>query len=420
MLAQDLFQSAVLSIESHEDRETPKKAEIRENMCLLQMEMAELTKNIERQLNSYDFYIQYGNRESLIFKAKYQKSYIIYGNKEYETAAASFYNLALYRPKKDNIKELQDLRLKSAHLSLSALDQIGHQEEELARRASHFIKEFPKNRKEFTRIYHAALLNTVKKLVSGKNFSQKPVQSSLDKDILKAWKMLHLISVQEATKKEALTYHFNRLLLAKELLKFDAMDQSLGVLLSDKSLKKKDFTVALTWKLWLAELRFDFKEVLRIVKVLKPKEQSEEHLLRLARLSDLAGQNSIPYYEKFIEKFPHSSSTPAVLISMIEKSSDKKKKIILKRYAQLFKDQPDTLIYWILKIDEGRWDKQFIQSFIAMDFMKNTPLDSFLKKRRIIESFEKDLVEISNYFLPDKILGYKLNLAIKIYRKKGG
>ena len=413
-LAQDLFQVAVLSIKDQE----ASKTDIRENMCLLQMEMAELTKNVKRRLASYDFYIQHGRRESLIFKARYQKSYISYENKNYKTASDSFHSLALYRPEKNNIKELQGLRLKSAHLSLSTLDQMGNQEEELAHRAGRFMEEFPENRKEFTGIYHAALLNTVKKLVAGKDFSKKPVQASLDKDILKAWEVLHLVSLPEAAKKEALTYHFDRLLLAKELLKFDAMKQSLGFLLSDRNLKKEDFTVALTWKLWLAELRFDFKEVLRIIKILKSEDQSEEHLLRLARLAELADQNPFSYYEKFVEKFPHSPSATAVLVSMVEKSSDKNKKMILRKYASLFKNQPDMLTYWILKVDEGRWDEHFIRSFIVLDFMKNTSLDSFLRRKRVIESFEKDLAKVSNYSLSGKVSGYRLNRTIKIYRNK--
>ena len=78
------------------------------------------------------------------------------------------------------------------------------------------------------------------------------------------------------------------------------MDQSIQALLSDKNLKKEDQKMVLTWKLWLAELRFDFKEVLRVVKILQPEEQSEEQVLRLARLAELAGKNPIPYYKTFV------------------------------------------------------------------------------------------------------------------------
>ena len=417
VLAQDLFQTAVLSMDSYGNKKAS-KADIKENMSLLQMEMAEFTKDVKSRLNAYDFYIGHGRNEELIYKAKYQKSYISYENKEYEKAADLFQNLALYKAKKRNLKKLQDLRLKSAHLSLSALDRLGHQEEKLARRAGLFMKAFPQNRREFVRIYHAALLNTVKKLVFGKDFSHRPIQSSSDKNILKAWEVLQLISVKEAAKEEVLTYHINRLLLAKELLKFELMDQSIQALLSDKNLKKEDQKMVLTWKLWLAELRFDFKEVLRVVKILQPEEQSEEQVLRLARLAELAGKNPIPYYKTFVKKFPNSQLVTAVLTSMVEKSPYKNKKIVLQKYAPLFKNQPDTLTYLVLKVDRGQMDEKFIKSFVFLDFMKDTPLFSFLQRKETIESFEKELAHISSYSLPERSSGNRLTRAIKNYSNK--
>ena len=416
-LSQDLFQEVVLHIDSYENKKIS-KAEIKENMSFWQMEMAELTKDEKRRLKSYDFYIQHGSREDLAFKAGYQKAYISYENKKYKESSELFKKLALYKVKKENFKKLQGLRLKAAHLSLSALDQLGHQEEELARRAGLFIKVFPQDHKEFIRIYHSALLNTVKKLVSHKDFSRRPIQASLDKNILKAWEKLQLISLKEATKEEALTYHFNRLLLAKELLKFEAMDQSFQALLADNNLEEEDKKNVLTWKLWLVELRFDFKEVLRLIKILQPEDQSEGHLLRLARLAELSGKNPIPYYKIFIEKFPNSQSTVAVLTSIIEKSSDKNKKIFLQKYASFFKRWPDTLTYLILKVDKGRLEEHFINPFFSLDFMKASPLASFSRKKEVIESFEKELANIVSYSLPKISSGDRLTRAIKNYSNK--
>ena len=134
-------------------------------------------------------------------------------------AAELFKTLALYKAKNKNLKQLQELRLKSAHLSLSSLDQLADREEELAHRTGLFMEEFSQNRKEFVRIYHSALLNTVKKLVSNKDFSNRPVRASSDEQILKAWETLQLLSLQEATKEETLTYQFNRLSSCKRIVK---------------------------------------------------------------------------------------------------------------------------------------------------------------------------------------------------------
>ncbi len=416
-LAQNLFQKAVLHLRSDGDT-AERTAKIRENMSLLQIEMAELSGSPAKQLSAYDFYIKHGANESWVYKAKYQKAYISYKNKEYKKAAENFKNLALSQLKANPSKELRQLCLKSAHLSLSALSRMGQQEEELVRWAGRFMREFPQNRGEFIRIYHTALLNTVKKLVSNKDFSHRPIQASSDKHILKAWKTLNLVSVKEATKAEALAYHLNRLLLAKELLKFESMDQSIRDLLTAKNLKKEDQKTALTWKLWLADLRFDFKEALRIVKILQADDQSEERLLRLAHLAKLSGESPIPYYKSFIEKFPRSQSAISVLTSMVEAGSGGNKKNILKKYAKLFKSQPDTLAYLILQTDQGRLDEKFIQPFVSLEFMRGSSLASFMRRKQIIESFEKDLIPVSHYSLPAGASDYKLRRAIKNYSHK--
>ena len=404
-LAQDLFQQAALSLKNNQK-------ELKEEMSWKQVEMAELAQDKKRRLEAYDFYIQQGSQRDLIFKAKYQKAYIFYKNKEYQKSADQFFKLAL---DKNPDKSLRELRLKSAHLSLASLDRLSHQERELAYKAGLFIQAFPKSRKEFIPIYHSALLNTAQKLVLGKDFSRRPVKASLDKNILKAWDILQKISIREADKKTALSYHFNRLLLAKELLKFKPMEQSLKALLSIKNLKKEDQKTVLTWKLWLAELKFDFKEALRIIKILKPKDQSESHLLYMARLSKLAGQSAVPYYKIFIERFPDSPSASAVLTSLIEKSPLRDKKIFLKKYSHLFKTQPEKLAYLVLKTDEGKWDERFIKPYISLVFMKNSSLNLFFQRKSAIESFEKELAKL-NYSLPSS--GRRLTRALKNYTLK--
>ena len=430
-LAQELFQKAVLTSQ-HTGQATEKAGEkinpdqpsltekMKENICFLQMEMAERTQDKARRRKAYNFYIQHGTREDLTFRARYQNSYLDYESKEYEKAAKNFKELALYHPgNKNQEPDLNELRLKAGHLSLSSLEHLS-QWEELAQTAGLFIKEFPKNRKEFAPIRNRALLNRIKRLLLGKDFSRRPVESSQDKDILKAWALLRDISLKEAGKETVFSYHFNRLLLAKELLKFEEMDKSFQALLSGPPLDKEDKKIVLTWKLWLAELRFDFKEVLRIMKILQDQEEdSEERLLRLARLAEMAGDSSSAYYVNLIEKFPQSPTALTALLSLIEKSPSAKSKMrFLKTYSFLFKKQPERLTYLVLKIDEGRLDEKFMESFANLDFMKNSPLTHFLRKKQLVESFERELSAVQNLILPEKAGEQKLNRAIKAYNNK--
>ena len=412
-LAGSLFQKLALNMETKESAQKDRK----ENMSLLQMEMAELSKEEKSRMQSYNFYIQHGRSETMLFKAQYQKAYIHYENKEYQKTSKEFEKLALLKIKEAN-KEVYELRLKAAHLSLSSLVSLKDPEEEFIRLTGLFLKEFSKEKSEFIQIRHTALLNKVKKLVSNKDFSHRPTKPSSDKDILKAWEILKLFSIKEAGREETFTYHFNKLLLAKELLDFEIMKQSFQTLLNYKNLSKKDRDIILKWKLWLAELQFDFKEVLKVVKILQKGEPSEEHILRLARLSELAGESPIEYYQTFIKKFPQSPSLRAVFTSLMEKSPLEQQKAFLKKYAVLFKSQPERLVQMILKTDKGQLEEDFFKSFTSLDFMKNSSLVSFLKKKEIIESFEQNLKPMAKYTLPKNLTGRRLTKAIKNYSKK--
>ena len=392
----------------------PEQKKLKEQLSVRQMELAELAKNDDTRSKAYRFYIKHGIKADLVFKAKYQIAYMAYSSKELKKARKLFDELVLPQEQFKNNKSIQDLRLKSAHLLLAVLNQAGDQEELLINKAGLFMERFPEKRKEFAEIYNSAVLNTVKGLVSDKDFSRRPSQASQDKNILKAWELLNKFSIKDAGKEKLSAYYVDKLLLAKELLKFEQMDQSLKFLLSNKNLSKEDRKIALTWKLWLAELRFDFKEVLRIVKVLDPSNQSEDNLLRLARLSELAGDDPIPYYKTFIKRFPNSSFSPAVLAGLIEKSSsEKEKKEFLKKHSAFYKQDANKLTYLILKVDRGLLDSEFIAHFTSLPFMRNTFLDSFEKRRQVIESFKKALRTISAYSLPSGLSSSRLNFKLK-------
>ena len=407
VLAGELFRKSFAYMNS------PEEQKLKESVSVRQMELAELTKNDQNRLTAYNFYIENGADESLVFKAKYQTAYIAYSKKQFKKANDLFYQLAVSKTKTKN-EAVRELEIKSAHLSLSALDQMGNQEELLMNQAGLFMEHFPANRQEFSRIYNSAVLNTVKKLAAGKNFSRRPFQASRDENILKAWEVLGRFSVKDADDSKLSNYYLNKLLLAKELLKYEQMNQSLKFLLVDKKLSKEDKKMALTWKLWLAELRFDFTEVLRIVKILNPSSQSEDQLLSLARLSELAGADPRPYYKAVLKKFPNSSWNLVVLNSLIEKaSSNKEKKKLLTEHFAFYKKDVNKLTYLILKLDEGELDSSFISFFTKAPFMQNTFLDLFEKRRQTIKAFEDILQKAKAYSLSSQTSDSRLKFKLK-------
>ena len=421
MLAEDLNKYKLagdLLRELGRNIKKPDQIKLKENISIKQMELAELTKDDSIRSKSYEFYIKNGINPALVFKAKYQMAYLAYNNKDLNKANDLFSKLALYELKAEN-KIINELKLKSAHLSLSALDQLGKQEEQLVYQAGLFMSHFPDNRREFSKIYNTAILNTVKKLVSNKNFSHQSFQVSTDKDVLKAWDFLNLFATRYSAQKDLSVYYLDKLLLAKELLKFDQMDKSIKFLLANKNLSAQDRKVALTWKLWLAELRFDFKEVLKLIKVLNPSDESEEHLLRLAKFSKLANLDSTPYYKTLIKNFPNSSSKLAIVTFLIENSSSKKEKIeLLKKYANIYEEDSNKLTYLILKIDEGQLDSSFINFFIKLSFMKNSFLYTFEKRRKSIDNFTKKLKRVRLNSLASQLSGYRFKIALEKWTKE--
>ena len=389
-LAVSYYQKAVHTIK--------KSSPLKENLCFKQLEIAELSQKESLRLKAYNFYIKHGTQETLIFKSKYQIAYIDYTQNNFKKAYKLFYALAFYDLKKEN-SDSKDLKLKSAHLSLSTLKQIGNQEELIITKADEFRKAFVKDKKEFTKIYNLAILNQIKKWLEGKDFSYRPVQASTDKKIKKSWDLLARFIVKSADKPELLSYHINQLLLAKELLKFKDMDRSIQFLLSEPKLTTEDQKILFTWKLWLEELRLNFKQALKTFKELYPpnKNQSETDILNLARLSELAGESPVPYYKKIIKKYPKSPKISALVVSILEKSDQKSQKAFLIQSARFFKNKPEDLIVLVLKADQGERDREFLQSFLKLEFMRNSFLDRFLTTTKNISGFEVQLKKTQKY-----------------------
>ncbi len=414
-LSQDLFQKSAKALHIKMKQSSDVKAiknikKDLEQVNIFQMEVAELSKSKTRRYQSYDFYLKNGSNEKIIYQSKYQKAYLIYEDKKYKQAANLFKDLALLKIEKPD-KKMQALALKSAHLALSSLNFLEDKDVLMAEWSNLFYKKFPLN-KEFIRIHYTAVFNMVKNLLSNQDFSSYPLKPSSDRNVLKAWKILNSVNRSYLNKEEKLKYYMNKLLLAKELLKLKEMDEIISQMMNMKSLSKEDYKVVLTWKLWLAEIRFDFKETLKLVKMLKPKETSEGHYLRLSYLAELANKDYISYYEKYIERYPTSDKSFGIVRHIIDKASKKDKKRFLKKYASYFAKKPDDLSYMVLKLDNQALDVFFIKSFADLSFMKDSSISKFLKRKSFIESFNESYQKVRSFSLSVK----HLTRSIKTYK----
>ena len=413
--AQDLFQKsvAVFSIDSKlskKDQENLRRD--KEKASVLQIEMAEASKDRKRRDSAYAFYLQHGSNSDLLFKVRYQKTYLAYENKNYKRSATEFKDMAL----RDDIKtkKSQALKLKAAHLALTSLS-FTRNDQSIKDWSRVFAQAFPKNNKEFIKMSNTAVFNVVKNIVSKKTFSIYPVIPSSDQSFIKAWETLHQLDLKQATKKEKVYFYMNRLLLAKELLKTQEVKESIEQLRFYK-LDKKDQKLVLESQFWLAETKFDFKNMLKFAKKLKPKDNSKEHLLYLAYVSELAGENNLHLYQRIIKKYPRSEEAFSLAVRIVELQSQKQKPSSLNKYGEQLIRKPEVFSYLILKADQGRLNESFISSFLKDKSMKRSELAQFIKRKQFIKSFKKENKPLQNFSIPKKVSQRGLTKAIKRYK----
>ena len=413
--AQDLFQKSVTVFSI--DSKLPKKDKDnlrrdKEKASALQIEMAEASKDRKRREKSYTFYLQHGSDLDLLFKARYQRVYLIYENKNYKQSAAEFKSLAL----RDDIKtqKSQALKLKAAHLALTSLS-FTRNDQSIKEWSRVFAQAFPKNNKEFIKMNNTAVFNVVKNIVSKKTFSSYPVIPSSNQSFIKAWNTLHQLDLKQTTKKEKVYFYMNKLLLAKELLKTQEVKKSIDQLRFYK-LDKKDQKLVLESQLWLAETQFDFKNMLKFAKKLKPKDDSKKHLIYLAYVSELAGENNLSLYQRIIEKYPRSKEAFSLAVRIVELKSQKQKPSSLNKYKEQLIRKPKVFSYLILKADQGRLNESFISSFLKDETMKFSELAQFVKRKQFIESFKKENKPLQNFSIPKKVSQKNLTKAIKRYK----
>ena len=392
----------------------------REKAAVFQMEMAALSKDPASRASALRFYIRHGADKTVLFKAKYQLAWLLYEGKSYKEAVRLLEALAL-RPSAPPSPETEGLRLKAARLFLAALSarKTGETDRLMADAAARLQKIFPGQRREFAQIRHTALLNMAESLAAGKQLSPYPAEASKNKNILRAYQTLGLIDESLASKEDLKKSLANRLLLAKELLRLDEAGQIISRLLAMPSLTARQRRETLKSRLWLAEARFDFKEILRLARLTKPAGGSESRLLQLALLAELAGEDFLSYYQDFLAKHPRSEKSLFVVELMAERAREKSRKAdLLRQNGSYFSDRPEALSRWAMKLDEGRLDQKFISRFVdPWPFMKSTYAARFLKRKRFMEFFLPVLSEARGFSLPAAVSERQLAASLKAYSR---
>ncbi|MCB9027411.1 MAG: tetratricopeptide repeat protein [Bdellovibrionaceae bacterium] len=349
-----------------------------ENVLLMQVEIAELSKMENLKNISYQNYLANSKAMTKKLAIKYQLAHLKYKNKEYLSAAKDFKELALMEDSDDS-----NIKIQSADLALDAL-VILKDDKEIEQWSNEFAKSFPEKKQYFLSISRKSVFNQATQL------------AQTEAGILKSWDTLKRVDLDGASPEEKRLYYRNRLILAEKLNHYTEARAAVNELLQMKDLSVQDQQWALSRQVWLAELALDFGAALKATHKLNMKPYVPESKdLKLAFFAELSGNDALPYYQNYMRQSKDEDQQLAVALKLIENSSDPIG--TLKKYKKYFKNNPET--YSSLFIE-------YLASKISVD--KSFPVSEM----KHLES-DKSLVKTPAYLFAWKH-NFLNNLSLKI------
>ncbi|MBX9766028.1 MAG: hypothetical protein K2X47_02045, partial [Bdellovibrionales bacterium] len=322
--AQFYKQAADLAADSVKDSSkssVARIAQIFEGALLSEIEVAELSGNVDLRDNAYTHYMKLNSKGPQALKVRYQMANVLSDRKQYAEAAEAFRAIA-------KSKEIQDASLqeKSADLALDNL-VLAKDDESLEEWAIDFAKVFKHRSDDFQRIARQSALNQ-----AAKAFNNPEAHGKLEVQLEK----LLRLDLNKAPAPERINVLKHIVLIAHQLKRVDQVDSASERLLKVPGLSAKETDEALEHRAWVAELKLDFSNALKFHEKIKNSKMSDdERTMKLAILAELAGQNPSPYYERYLRIGKLQSQKQWSAYQLIVRA--KNKALALRRYASVIK-----------------------------------------------------------------------------------
>ncbi|MCB0377066.1 MAG: tetratricopeptide repeat protein [Bdellovibrionales bacterium] len=345
----------------------------KETLLLRKIEVAELAKNPEWMKTAQLLYLKESPTQAKASEIRYQMAQTSYENKNYEEASGLFKTLATDKstPAK--------LRVQSAEMALDTLVLL-KQDGKIESWAREFAQILPKQRTRFLGLASQSVLSQTAKL------------SETDQGLDQAWVTLNRFDEKSASEKEKITFHRNRVILARKLKKFPEMNESLNKLLSFKALSKEDRQFALENKVWVSEVQLNFAQALNSYK-----ELNTGKWLELARLADLAEKKSDNYYIKYISSTNDDKTALPICVKLIKD----KKKIDgpLKGCVQhLQKDKP-LFASLVLEIYSNQKSMAELNKILKSYDLDKTAVGFVVTRSLLLDQGAKDVAKLESHKL---------------------
>lgn len=304
-----------------------------ESLLIGQIEAAEKLEQNDKLQIALEQYLKKSTEKTKWVEVRYQQALNLYREGHYEQSLPLLKEVA-FQPEQS--KPNPKVKVQAADLALDvlALQKRDQEMEILANQlAQTYSNSDPVKAHEYEDFSRRSVLNQAIKEAAD---FQEPQRLKKTLDILSRMK------IAEAKDSELINYYKIKIKIEEKLQDISSMNDSLDQLLAIRTLSKADETLAWEQKLWIAELRLDFKTAYLLAEKLKSLDSiSEKRFERMATFAELAGLRADPYYFDLIKTTQNKEKRLAAVLRLIQISSDPQK--VLDELDHQFKF--DTVLY---------------------------------------------------------------------------
>lgn len=266
-----------------------------EGSLLAEIEMAELTKDLNLREAAYNHYMKLNPNGPKSLEVRYQLAHVAYdrgaNGKTSETAKSAnmFYEIAAH-DEQCRGKSTSSLCRQAADLALDAIG-ILKDEERLEATALEFAGIYSGG-KDYTAIARRARLNMAAKAANSSS------SSAMNENL----KKLSNMNLDDASHAEVLLTHQNRFVLAEKTRNFAAASAAAVAIINFKGATAEEREDAMAKRLWVAEMQLDFSTAYVTAKQMKMADKSPaERELKLALLAELSNHDPRGHLNTFIK-----------------------------------------------------------------------------------------------------------------------
>ncbi len=335
------------------------------------IEMAEFAKDPKSKVAAYRRYLEYNPNGVQKNEVRYQIARWYYDQNQFLTARDEFKKLSLDSTMTSALIE------KSADLCLDT-DVLLKDEPRIEQDSLELSAKIPQKKIEFLAIYRKSILNQTAAVLNTKQNDEQ-----LKTELLK----LNRINSASFSGGEQQQLLKNKMEISYRLKDVDSLIIYSNQFLALKHLNSVDQQKAYHYLAWTAEIRMNFKESLKFMKLITPeKKELAAYLLKMALLKELSMQNPTSEYEKFISVSRDRNKVAfaahqIVLHSAMPLKAFNKYEPVLKKNADLF---PSAAIF----VFEKSNDTKFSNRILHQSIFKKSPEAQLVRHQNSFEEFK--------------------------------